>query len=624
MWDFSFEIPSLLLLGSILVYYFSGKRIPVRRGRMFLLSIFLCVFCAATNMLGSMYDVGIIRSFPGHMGTAMNYVYYCSYMLRFFAVTLYFFIDLGLADSKKVRLWTYTAAVIAEIWTMFAVANHFFYYEDETGLHLTEGYRLLDLLTVIAAGLQLSAVLYACHKRKKVRAMFTLTACIGLEIVIAVCNTFLPNLLISDPMYMTMILYILIAIENPAIYRKPGTNTFNTNGFTLMLQSGELDRWFGTAVMLDNYKHVRSIYSSSAFDDSLREIEKYLERSKDTFVFSLHDGLLILMTKQPSDPVIERLIERSKKPWKSDDLQVYYDFSFLKLLSHDLPKDTDEFIDYVKGELGRVGKNEIRELDREDIEQLHRQNRIRNLLNSSINHSSVQMFLQPIVNAGTGKMEGAEALARLYDPENGRYISPAEFIPLAEESGLILSLGSQMLEKACEYLKQNPDLPWINVNVSPTQFADRNFLSSLSELADRSKIRYDRLRLEITEEAYITDDVLTQKISLAHDQKYQVVLDDYGSGYSSLSRVIQNPFSNIKLDMNFVWESLKGERNILPELIHAFHKLGYTVTAEGVETEKMKNRLSEYGCDYFQGYLYSKPVPPDEFREIYGAADSEL
>lgn len=224
------------------------------------------------------------------------------------------------------------------------------------------------------------------------------------------------------------------------------------------------------------------------------------------------------------------------------------------------------------------------------------------------------------MDAKTGRLVGAEALARLYDEKEG-WIFPNDFIPIAEETGLIEGMGRQMLEKACAFLQKEsiPGLQWINVNVSPGQFVNLNLSREFAGIVEGSGISMNSIHLEITEEAYIADNSLQEKINAFRKNQFQIVLDDFGSGYSSLSRVISNPFSNIKLDISFVRSSLEGEQNILPEMVQAFHKIGFTVTAEGVETAEMADRLREYGCDFFQGYYYSKPLPAEGFVKKYGA-----
>lgn len=223
------------------------------------------------------------------------------------------------------------------------------------------------------------------------------------------------------------------------------------------------------------------------------------------------------------------------------------------------------------------------------------------------------------MDAKTGNLLGAEALARLYDEKEG-WIYPNDFIPIAEETGLIEGMGREMLEKACAFLKEKsvPGLQWINVNVSPGQFVNLNLSNEFAGIVESYDISKSGIHLEITEEAYIADNSLEEKINAFRKNQFQIVLDDFGSGYSSLSRAISNPFTKIKLDISFVRSSLSGEQNILPEMVQAFHKIGFTVTAEGVETAEMADQLREYGCDYFQGYYYSKPVSVKDFVEKYG------
>lgn len=157
------------------------------------------------------------------------------------------------------------------------------------------------------------------------------------------------------------------------------------------------------------------------------------------------------------------------------------------------------------------------------------------------------------------------------------------------------------------------------MNVSPAQFVNSSLPEDFGALVHEAGIDPELIHLEITEAAYVTEDSLHQKMDAFIGQGFRMVLDDFGSGYSNLNRVMDYPFSNIKLDMGFVRTGLSRQGSMLQDLIHAFHDMGFSVTAEGIETEDMASRMRDYGCDYFQGYLYSKPLPINEFIARYGA-----
>lgn len=137
--------------------------------------------------------------------------------------------------------------------------------------------------------------------------------------------------------------------------------------------------------------------------------------------------------------------------------------------------------------------------------------------------------------------------------------------------------------------------------------------TGVHEEVRKSGIDPELIHLEVTEAAYVSEESLRQKMDAFIRQDFHMALDDFGSGYSNLNRVMGYPFSNIKLDMEFVRSALANRSSILGDLIHAFHDAGFSVTAEGIETEDMAEQLRRYGCDYFQGYLYSRPLPVNDF-----------
>ncbi len=224
------------------------------------------------------------------------------------------------------------------------------------------------------------------------------------------------------------------------------------------------------------------------------------------------------------------------------------------------------------------------------------------------------------MNGQTGKPEGAEALVRLSDGKGG-LVPPGEFIPAAESSGSVAILGLQVFKKVCAFISQGGmdrcGMKWINVNVSPVQCLDRNLPEKLESIRKLYDISPAFLHLEITEQGALGPGGLEQ-IRRLRKLGYPMVLDDYGTGRANASRIKSIPLSGIKIDMSLVRAHFRKPDPYLPSLVNGLHDLGFTVTAEGVETEDMVKGLRAMGCDYFQGFYYSRPISMEEFLEKYG------
>ena len=226
------------------------------------------------------------------------------------------------------------------------------------------------------------------------------------------------------------------------------------------------------------------------------------------------------------------------------------------------------------------------------------------------------MFLQPLMDCSTGKRVAAEALVRLRD-DNGDLIRPDLFIGMAEQEGHIVRLGEQVLSHVCEFIRDNDmekiGIKWINVNLSPVQFMSRDIPSTFSEILQEYGVDESMIHLEITEQSMIDFSLLREQIIGLHENGFEFSLDDYGSGYSNLTRVRQYPFTNIKIDMEVVHNYCQDRDPLLPALVQGFKEMNLSITAEGIETREMAEILKGIGCDYLQGYYFSRPVPMSEF-----------
>jgi EAL domain-containing protein (putative c-di-GMP-specific phosphodiesterase class I) len=240
-------------------------------------------------------------------------------------------------------------------------------------------------------------------------------------------------------------------------------------------------------------------------------------------------------------------------------------------------------------------------------------------LRSALRLGQFLLHYQPQVNAA-GRPTGAEALVRWDHPQRGM-VPPFAFIPLAEETGLIIALGSWVLETACRELAgwaNDPALAGLNlaVNVSARQFRQSGFVDEVLAIVHRTGANPHRLKLELTESLLIDDveqTILVMSQLKAHGVGFS--LDDFGIGYSSLSYLKRLPLDQLKIDQSFVRDILTdpNDEAIAGTIVALGTSLGLAVIAEGVETAEQKSRLAALGCFSYQGYYFSRPVPVDVF-----------
>src|SRR4051812_440085 len=231
---------------------------------------------------------------------------------------------------------------------------------------------------------------------------------------------------------------------------------------------------------------------------------------------------------------------------------------------------------------------------------------------------SLELHYQPLVDLHDNTIVGCESLLRWCHGERGM-ISPAEFIPLAEETGLVIPLGEWVLRTACAEVALWPEHIKVSVNVSPVQFKGGNFVQMVIDALETSGLPARRLELEITEAVLIGDDETA--VSVLHQLRnlgVRIALDDFGTGYSSLSYLQRFPFDKVKIDRSFVKdvEKTNGSLAIVQAVISIAKSREMTTTAEGVETNNQIEMLRALGCNEMQGFLFSPALPQEDFLRL--------
>ena len=239
-------------------------------------------------------------------------------------------------------------------------------------------------------------------------------------------------------------------------------------------------------------------------------------------------------------------------------------------------------------------------------------------LHGAISRNEFKIYYQPVVNLATGRITALEALLRWDHPTRG-LVSPSEFIPLAEETGMILAIRAWVLRTACFEAKNWPSDIHVAVNLSPNQFKQGNLFTVVREALDSSQLEAARLELEITESALLQDSAgVIDTLQRLRATGVSIALDDFGTGYSSLSYLRTFQFDKIKIDQEFIRDLTKTDeaRSIVRAVASLGRDLHMTTVAEGVESLEQLHRLREKGCTEVQGYIFSRPRAAAEITAL--------
>ncbi len=370
---------------------------------------------------------------------------------------------------------------------------------------------------------------------------------------------------------------------------------------------------------------MRDIYGGRQIDEGIVLISNYLTQNyKDMNTFYYRKGRFIMLGNKDLDytKISAEIKERFKRPWRADELELYLETGLVLFDMGSRVQSADSLLNFLIRAFDKAdkGSDDLIVVSDNELRINEDENAIKRYLETAVDNDKVEVFLQPLVDAKTQVLAGAEALCRIRD-DNNNILPPAAFIHIAEANGRINQLGEQVFEKTCRFISEHDvkslGLEWINVNLSPIQFMKTDLAERFDSIIRKYNVDPHMIHLEITEESMIDENLLHRKITTMQEKGFSFVLDDYGTGYSNLTRLKKCSFINVKLDMSLVWDYYKEPDEILPSMILAFKHMGFGIAAEGIEDEEMAEMMRSIGCDLLQGYYYSRPLSMNEFIKKY-------
>ncbi|MBE5681220.1 putative bifunctional diguanylate cyclase/phosphodiesterase [Pantoea agglomerans] len=379
---------------------------------------------------------------------------------------------------------------------------------------------------------------------------------------------------------------------------------------------------------LDRFKTINDTHGHHAGDELIIAVAQRLSnivRASDTVGRIGGDEFIVVMPDVDNigqvQSLAQRIIDELSEPFTLFGSDVWSGASIGLALA---PKDGVDRLELMRKadialyEAKSGGRGTYRQFERAMDESVRTRQTIAADLRTALHtHQGLEVRYQPLMDIGGQQMVGIEALLRWHHPTRG-LIAPAEFIAIAEETGLIIPLGEWVLAEACVTQQRFPEL-LVAVNVSPVQFRSTGFVERVMAIVSQSGGDPKRLELEITEGVLIEDEREARAIIVAlREAGFRIALDDFGTGYSSLNYLSNFPVDKIKIDRSFT-QSLGVAENsvaIVESVVKLGHAMGLMVTAEGVETPGQMSALADAGCNQLQGYLFSQAVPADQLAAL--------
>ena len=391
------------------------------------------------------------------------------------------------------------------------------------------------------------------------------------------------------------------------------------------------DRYGVFSIDLDGFKKVNDLLGHDSGDAALKiTSERLAEVFPDEHIYRLGGDEFVVLAKLKGQVDLKalsaRIVRAISKPMTikgaTVDLGASVGYTVAGINGVTLA-DAIHQSDCAMYASKKMGRNNASAFTPAMLDELNNRIQLEARLRQAMREGVIEPYYQPFVELSTRKLAGFEALAR-WKTADGTFIPPSDFIPIAEDAGLIVELTEQLFRRACKDAMSWPADTILSFNVSPTQLCDRLLGLRLLKIMGESGLPVQRLEIEITESALIKDAVAAKEVLEDLTKAgIRIALDDFGTGYSSLSQLSNYQFQKIKIDRSFVqtFEASERQDKVVRAMIALGHGLGVEVTAEGIEEQSQLQYLQQLGCDLGQGYLFGRPQPiEDAIRTSLAAA----
>lgn len=624
--NLSFDYIAIFFSLMLLIWYKVGKKVPLKSFRCFLY-VLVCLFMASV-----LETVGyLIVRYNDYIPLRVAY-YTTSFQLFFIhnfiiiiTYTLFCMAHINVKKNKLIK-WIFNVSWVVVLCTTIPCIWIDGLFTLESGEYIATG---LGNILYPVDGVMVTMCIWVLTKRKENFKFLKTSITTFILIASAVCGVaqvfkFAPMLNFAITILSTVLYLYQVRSD---VVTDEVTGQLNRMFFGEYLRDKFIDgdEFSVLVVDLDDFKYVNQGMGVNVGDKLLREIGVFLESMHSDNVvihFEADQFCVIVGEAAKAVNVAEDIKERFSHGWVIDGKEILITATICIV---ECPVDADrystlvEVIDYSMESAKDTNKSGISLAYEQDLDRIHKTKQIEKAVKRAVAKRNIQVHYQPIFSTKKGLYNSAEALARIYDEELG-WIAPDIFIPMAEKNGIINELGDIVLDNVCRFIKEyqiaKTTIEYIEINVSPVQLMQKDFSKHMLGVMEKYDVLPSQINVEVTETEMINAfSVVNSNLRELVDNGIEISLDDYGSGYANINYMNHMPFKFVKIDKDIIWQAFKNDRasTVLEYTISMLAALELNIVAEGVETEEMSQLLAKFGCQYLQGWYYSRAIPEKEF-----------
>lgn len=626
-YNVNYEICTTVFLLLLIIISSTTKHLENFRSKMF--KIYLVgVFTNNCLDVITCYTVTYYKSVPIWLNYLLNSVFLA---LQFLIPTVFMmYVYLRVTQNSKIKGkflgLAYLPAAFGILLILTNIWTKYIFYFDETGYH----HGILHTYLYINASLYaIGTIIYTIVCRKILKRKQCLMVCFIIIITLlpTLIQFLVPNYMLSGVGTALSVYMMYLTNENLVVYIDSTTGALNRDAFVFHMnesyRKGMPEQIFILA--LDNFKIVNEVYGMKGGNQLLQMLVSALQNEySDSQVFRFGGDTFAIAIEETTEGIkeLDRIRRILHKSWRIHETEI--ELSACICLIHSIHHNEDDLIhamEYAVTQAKSIGKGQFFEVNEQAVNDIVRKTAIEQAMMAAIESEHFEVYYQPILDTHTGHFHSLEALARLNVPGYG-YVSPEEFIRIAEQNGTIIQIGMLILHEVCRFIKQyhlnSKGIEFVEVNLSVVQCMQDKIYQDILTVLEQYSIPPAMINLEITESAAAySEERLIRNMARLSLTDITFSLDDYGSGYSNINYLVDLPFSIVKLDKYIVWAAVKKvtSRKILEHTISMFKDINLKIVAEGIEDLEMAEMITAMGADYLQGYFFSKPVPKEKLIE---------
>lgn len=578
------------------------------------------------------------RIFSPFVRQIFNYGYFFGAILIPLFYSLYIYSSIGLLHYVRShpKVWALLSAPLV-VYSGILLANvftHCAFYIDQEGIYQRGPFQPYLIVTILLYILEGSTIILKWKKIIAEDKIIALSSFFPIMLASFLVQQFNPGLEFN--MFGLAVSQMIIAFS---VQRKDEAYDVKTGMKSFECALEDFQKVFLTKqhvsviyLKIKNQNAIKRYLGSTAytrFVSSLcKELFECIKQYKHfTEVYYIHEEIYSFRVVTQDEEIVRTIANainnRLKEPVHMKDIAIAVERTICIVR---IPEDISNLESLMNFRLNFHKKlpetNEVHELKNYlNSKDFKIKNDLDAIVRNALQNNLLEMYYQPIYSIKDRKFISAEALLRLKDPVYG-YVSPALFIPAAEATGTIHQIGDFVNDSVINFISRHNfkelGLEYVELNLSVNQCIENDLVPKIDRIMDKYHVSPDKLNFEITETAEGFDlDLLDRNINQLHSKGFSFSLDDYGTGYSNIKRLTELPLEIVKLDKSFVDQMNKPEMwTVIENTVHMFKKMNKTILVEGVEDEEKLFALASLGCDYIQGYYFSKPLPEKEFIQF--------